>query len=660
MTFQAPPEERSYKDTPQATLADLKAEMADFGLQFEGPPEADGEIHRVPSSLNKKDKAGWYVVAALDNGLIFANYGDWRIGEKSKWSSRLESTYSAEDRFALEKHQAKVKAERKRVHAEAAQDARSMWSDAFPGADNHPYLALKQIQAHGTKIAGDDRLIVPVYIDGEISSLQYIDAKGRKLFYPGGKTRGGYYLIPGAEPAVVCEGFATAATIHEATRKAVYCAFTASNLEKVVAVVKSNHQRIIIAGDDDKWTPGNPGRTAADAAARKHGCGVLFPTFSDESTKPTDFNDMARIDGLSAVSAAGAATVRRLDPRVERLRPLTLEELKSLQPRRMLVKGLLGAGEMSVWFGEPKCGKSFLVTNLALAISTGQEWCGKKVKQVPVIYIAAEGAGGFAKRIEAHRRHHGGIDDAKFYPILTGVNLLDPDADLGPILHWVEEFDAGLVIVDTLARTMAGGNENSPEDMGIYIANCDKIREMTGAHVSVVHHSPKHNNNTPRGHSSLFGAVDALIRVEKRETGHAAKVEASKDDEDGLEIGFSLKVIEVGVDEDGSTVTSCAVITDVEAPAKKEKRLTGDTLRAMEALIDVVNRDGRPITNHSGIPDGTYCVAVEIWRQEFYSVKPGSSEAKQKAFKRAMDRLNELRKANHRDGLVWPAWKSSD
>lgn len=220
-------------------------------------------------------------------------------------------------------------------------------------------------------------------------------------------------------------------------------------------------------------------------------------------------------------------------PEIERLRPLTLEELADRPPRKMLVKGLLGVGEMSVFFGEPKCGKSFIVTHLCLSIATNEPWFGKKVLQGSVLYVAAEGAGGFAKRIEAHRQHYGGIDGAPVHVVLTSINLRECEADVEPLIYWAKETGAKLIVIDTLSRTIAGGNENSPEDMGTYIANCDRIREGTGAHVLIIHHKPKGNNNTPRGHSSLFGAIDALVLVEKRKDSNVAKVEASKDEEDG-------------------------------------------------------------------------------------------------------------------------------
>ena len=347
----------------------------------------------------------------------------------------------------------------------------------------------------------------------------------------------------------------------------------------------------------------------------------------------------------------------QLDPKYERLRPLTLAQLEAVPPRQMLVQGLLGAGEMSVWFGEPKCGKSFLVTHLGLHIATGKTWFGKKVKYGTVIYVVAEGAGGFAKRIKAHRQHYNDIDEAKFFPIPTGVNLLDPDADLEPLIYWIKYHSTSLVVLDTLSRTMPGGNENAPDDMGSYIANCDRIREQTGAHVLIIHHKPKGNNNAPRGHSSLFGAVDALILVEKRESGNTATVKASKDEEDGWKLGFCLEVLVVGMDEDREPITSCAVVIDEDALENNRKPLTGDLRMAKAALDDVLISGGRTINNHHGIPNNTRCADFEAWRREFYSRasdKP-SQEAKRQAFSRNSRSLRDKGVCAFRDDLVWMA-----
>ena len=349
-----------------------------------------------------------------------------------------------------------------------------------------------------------------------------------------------------------------------------------------------------------------------------------------------------------------AQSSEQLSPSYERLRPKTLSELKNLPPRNMLVKGLLGVGEMSVFFGEPKCGKSFLVTHLGLAIAAGQDWAGKKVKHGPVVYVAAEGAGGFAKRIEAHSQHNDGIEGAQFYSIMTSVNMLDPEADLEPLIYWIRHYGALLVVLDTLSRTMQGGNENSPDHMGAYIANCDKIREETGAHVLIIHHKPKGSDkNTPRGHSSLFGAVDALVRISKSTSGSVAIIEASKDDAGGWKVGFNLKVIEVDKDEDGEAITSCAGVISDEVPEDAEKPLSLSQSEFMHALWAVLTTHGISVQNHPTINNGTKCIRSEKLKVEFCARWDGKYEAQSRAYNRVRDDLRKKGRIGFRDGFIW-------
>ncbi len=235
------------------------------------------------------------------------------------------------------------------------------------------------------------------------------------------------------------------------------------------------------------------------------------------------------------------------DARRDRLKPILIFDLEELPPRRHLIKGLLGMGEMSVWFGEPGCAKSFLVMTTGLCIARGVDWFGRKVKEGLVVYIAAEGGGGIRKRLEAFCQHHGiEPEGVPFAVIPTSVNLLNENADTTGIIDGVKALEkelgipCGMIVVDTLSRSLAGGDENSSGDMGKFIMNCDRIRKETGAHVAIVHHTPKAERTTPRGHSSLLGATDVAVKVEKHQGGNTATVEKNKDDEGGWRIGFRL------------------------------------------------------------------------------------------------------------------------
>jgi len=340
------------------------------------------------------------------------------------------------------------------------------------------------------------------------------------------------------------------------------------------------------------------------------------------------------------------------ESRYDRLKPRSLAELDQLPPRNYLVKGLLGAGELSVWFGEPGCGKSFLMLTTALSVARGQNWFGRKVTQSPVLYVAAEGVGGIPKRIKAYLYHHGlKSSSIPVHVITTSIDLLRSEDDPDGIIYWAKKHGCALIVIDTLSRAMPGGNENSPDDMGTFIANCDTIRGETGAHVAIVHHTPKAEKSSPRGHSSLLGAVDVAVKIEKHQDGNKVSITKSKDDAADWNVGFCLKVIDLGTDGDGDPITSC-VVEPADLPDKSRKPLTGHKARAMDALYEVLC-DGKLVSNRHGIRDNTLCAVASTWRSEFYARTDGTQETKRKAFTRAMRELQDMGKIGYRDGLVW-------
>ena len=261
------------------------------------------DISRFPAPGDKPHgDAGWAVYYEFPDtfnpggNIGVGVYGDWRTGERETWVSKRAESMSHEERAALSGHIEEAKRLREesqaRLHADTAIMAKAEW-EALQPATAHPYLDAKRIKPHGARIKGD-ALVIPVCDASGIVSLQYI-WPDKKRFMTGGKMRGCYYVIPGTdEPSgssavYVCEGFATGATIAESTGATVYVAFNAGNLIDVTQAAKAAHPqaRLIVAGDDDVNTEGNPGRAKATAAADMARCDVVFPAV------PTDFNDMA-------------------------------------------------------------------------------------------------------------------------------------------------------------------------------------------------------------------------------------------------------------------------------------------------------------------------------------------------------------------------------
>lgn len=315
-------------------------------------------------------------------------------------------------------------------------------------------------------------------------------------------------------------------------------------------------------------------------------------------------------------------------------------DLDTAPARSYLLKGLISPAEISLWVGPPKCGKSFLLLFIAYMLSLGRSVFGRRVKQTNVLYVAAEGEGGIANRIRALRNQFG--DAPNFHFIAQPADLLHDTAHLEDLKLAAAATGAQLIVLDTLSRLMAGGDENSPMDMGTFVANVAQLRHDTQAHIAIIHHGTKASNgSTPRGHSSLTGADDALIEVLKLEDGsRVATVIHAKDDADGDRHGFKLDRVELGVDDDGDQITTLIVVEADQPPAPKTKApvLTNSekiALRCLEkamaasAFSAAVDLDERSVVLESD------------WRQWFYlEGMPGEEQnTKRMAFKRAKDGL---------------------
>jgi len=188
--------------------------------------------------------------------------------------------------------------EKERAQQAAAKSAKT-WFRETPQADSqHPYLSRKQVIPHDLHQRGDE-LLIPLYANDELVNLQIVQQDGSKRFLPGGRVRGCYSLIGRIESGrnlFICEGWATGATIHKASGDAVACAMTARNLLEVGLQIQSRYPdvQLIIAGDDDRQTSGNPGKTAAVSAAASLGCLLVLPPFPAHAPQNlTDFNDLA-------------------------------------------------------------------------------------------------------------------------------------------------------------------------------------------------------------------------------------------------------------------------------------------------------------------------------------------------------------------------------
>jgi hypothetical protein len=236
-------------------------------------------------------------------------------------------------------------------------------------------------------------------------------------------------------------------------------------------------------------------------------------------------------------------------------------------PPRQLVQNTLTEGGLSLVLGKPSSGKSFVALDMCGHIASGTPWFDRGVEQTGVVIFALEGGGSFHLRVDALKSKFAGDLPLSFVP--ESVNFLSSPEDLAAAVDAVaveaahHGIDIGLVVIDTLARAMPGGDENGPQDMTAVIRNMDRLRASTGAHVMLVHHLGKDASRGARGHSSLLGAVDTELTLTKEHGDHNGemKVTKQKDLEPWHEpVPYVLKQISFGLhDQWGEPRTSCTV-----------------------------------------------------------------------------------------------------
>ncbi|MBD0276221.1 MAG: AAA family ATPase [Acetobacteraceae bacterium] len=339
-----------------------------------------------------------------------------------------------------------------------------------------------------------------------------------------------------------------------------------------------------------------------------------------------------------------------------RLHVLTLADAVSAPLRLYLLRGLIAPGELSLWWGAPKCGKSFLLLRLGYGLALGQGMWGRKAKPCRVLYLAAEGEGGFSARLLALRDAMGHAGDAFRY-IAQRAAVGPPADDLADVIAAVRDMRADLIVLDTLARTFGEGDESAAKDMGGFVASLDRLRTETGVHVAVVHHGTK-DGGSSRGSSALVGAADLIVKGAKGvdDGPNTATVEAAKDDADGAILPFGLRVVDLTPGEDGEPRTTCAA-EEAEADGRRRKPLPRVAREARRALADLVLAEGQPLPAGPLMPPpGMKGVCDERWRAECEKRRLSLAEAakdRARVFRQAAQTLRDAGEIAMREGWVW-------
>jgi phage/plasmid primase-like uncharacterized protein len=290
------------------SLEAFRAEMRRAGLEYSGPIMADGRLHRVKVEGDKA-RNSWYVLFA--GPPLAGAFGCWKRNFKDNWHERNGDLSQTE--WDAVRRRNKETEKILEAETEARQKKAREAADWIFRRGNrltiHPYLTAKNVSPHGDMKEYRGAMVLPLRdTSGEFRSLQFISVDGTKRFLPGGHIAGRFFTLADKPdgPLVICEGYATGASIHEATGFATVAAMHCGNLLPVAKTLREKfpQREIILAADNDQWTEApkkNPGLTDASAAAKAIGAKLAVPAFKDTASEPTDFNDLHQLEGLAMV-----------------------------------------------------------------------------------------------------------------------------------------------------------------------------------------------------------------------------------------------------------------------------------------------------------------------------------------------------------------------
>lgn len=200
----------------------------------------------------------------------------------------------------------------------------------------------------------------------------------------------------------------------------------------------------------------------------------------------------------------------------QRFTTMSLDDLENLPEPEWLIDGLLPADSFTTLFGPPGATKSFWALDAAMSVASGRKFHYRDVKSGKVVYFVGEGLRGMRYRVEAWKSAHPDFDEEamreNFLLVPTPVKLLEK-YDQQKLINTVSELeDVKLVVIDTWARSLTGGDENSAGDAGVAIDILEQVRHATGASPLVVHHTGA-DGTRERGSTALRGASDVTLRM---------------------------------------------------------------------------------------------------------------------------------------------------
>jgi hypothetical protein len=338
-------------------------------------------------------------------------------------------------------------------------------------------------------------------------------------------------------------------------------------------------------------------------------------------------------------------------------------DLDASSSKSWLVRNMLGAGEMCAVYGAPGCGKGVIVQDMALHIAAGLDWHGRATTRGTVVYIALERKKLVERRAIAFRKKHG-LQNLPF-AIVGGVYDFRQPATAGQIsaicahVEQATGLPVVLIIIDTVSRALAGGDENSPKDMGALIMTAGLLQQKCPtAHVLWIHHIP-HDGDRLRGHGALLGAVDTSVSVSNGGSVRTARVVKANDSEEGESVSFTIEGVEIA--PDGTTAPVALPVDQANIPrasaAAAKRKLSDRAKVSLDALTEALISHGIAAPQKLELSPLTRVVTLDQWRDELCTrdILDQHDINHKRDFSRIRDQLAARNIVGVRNDFVWIA-----
>lgn len=412
-------------------------------------------------------------------------------------------------------------ADNQRRRADAAARAGAIWN-ASPECNGYPYLTAKHIEPHGARL-WRDKLVVPVLdVTGELHSLQLIDQAGGKRFLTDGRTSAGCYPIGELDDRgiiLIAEGFATAATLHEATDYPAVAAFNAGNLPAVAQAIRTQYPaaRIIIAADDDHQTKGNPGLTKAREAAATVGAAIAVPDFGPgRPERMTDFNDLGHFAGHDRVRAIIDAAASAIVDKQKRI--LTGGSfIASFVAPDWRIGGIVQRGRLYACTSRTGHGKTSVWLYNACMIQSGRKVGHLETEPGNVLILAGENPEDLKARMLGMTRAFN--LDPKQLPFVLPATFPLTENEAEALRRDIAALGVpfALIIGDTAASFFPGDNENDNVQAGQYGRTLRTLTACDGnpAVVALCHPIKNASSDSllPRGGGAFLNEVEGNLTL---------------------------------------------------------------------------------------------------------------------------------------------------